>query len=89
MTPSLADYQDVVGPGVIDELRAVAGHVAGKRFQHVNSTPVGGGVAEILTRLVPLSHLPRIDLSFVSVVISKSAPGSHRFRIFASENAPS
>jgi len=54
MTPSLADYQDVVGAGVIDELRAVADRVAGKRFQHVNSTPVGGGVAEILTRLVPL-----------------------------------
>jgi trehalose synthase len=64
MTPSLADYQDVVGPGVIDELRAVADRVAGRRFQHINSTPVGGGVAEILTRLVPLLRELGIDATW-------------------------
>jgi trehalose synthase len=50
----LEDYQEVAGPGVIEELRALAGRVAGRSMQHINSTPVGGGVAEILTRLVPL-----------------------------------
>src|SRR5271157_5528091 len=50
----LQDYQEVAGPGVIEELRVLAGRVAGRRMQHINSTPVGGGVAEILTRLVPL-----------------------------------
>ena len=54
MTPSLLDYQDIVGPEEIDELRALADRVGGRRMQHINSTPVGGGVAEILTRLVPL-----------------------------------
>jgi trehalose synthase len=54
MPIQLQDYQEVAGPGVIDELRVLAGRVAGRRMQHINSTPVGGGVAEILTRLVPL-----------------------------------
>jgi trehalose synthase len=53
-TNTLADYQAVVGPGVIDELKVMADRVRGKKLQHVNSTSVGGGVAEILTRLVPL-----------------------------------
>ena len=54
MSIQLHDYQEVAGPGVIGELRVLAGRVAGRRMQHINSTPVGGGVAEILTRLVPL-----------------------------------
>jgi trehalose synthase len=54
MPIQLQDYQEVAGPGVIEELRVLAGRVAGRSMQHINSTPVGGGVAEILTRLVPL-----------------------------------
>jgi trehalose synthase len=50
----LQDYQDVVGPAVIEELRVLADRVRGRRMQHINSTPVGGGVAEILTRMIPL-----------------------------------
>lgn len=51
---SLDQYAGVVGTGVIDELARVADAVRHLRVQHVNSTSVGGGVAEILTRLVPL-----------------------------------
>ena len=51
---SIADYQEIVGPGVIEELKALSDRVRQRRLQHVNSTSVGGGVAEILTRLVPL-----------------------------------
>jgi trehalose synthase len=54
MTSSLSDYQEIVGPGVIEELQALSDRVRRRRLQHVNSTSVGGGVAEILTRLVPL-----------------------------------
>ena len=54
MSIRLQDYQEVAGPGVIEELRVLADRVAGRRMQHINSTPVGGGVAEVLTRLVPL-----------------------------------
>jgi trehalose synthase len=54
MSIHLQDYQEVAGPGVIEELRVLADRVSGRKMQHINSTPVGGGVAEILTRLVPL-----------------------------------
>ncbi len=50
----LADYEAVVGSAVLDELRVVASRVQGLRLQNINSTAVGGGVAEILTRMVPL-----------------------------------
>jgi trehalose synthase len=50
----LQDYEDVVGAETIRELRVLAERVRHLRMQHVNSTPVGGGVAEILTRMVPL-----------------------------------
>src|SRR5579862_8673061 len=56
MPAMLADYQEIVGEGVIDELRVVADRVRGRSMQHINSTAVGGGVAEILTRLVPLMN---------------------------------
>jgi trehalose synthase len=52
----LDDYIPIVGPSVIEDLRLLAGKLAGKRIQHVNSTAIGGGVAEILSRLVPLCN---------------------------------
>ncbi len=55
MTVSLDQYRPVVGSEYIDELFRVAERIAGKSIQHINSTPVGGGVAEILHRLVPLT----------------------------------
>lgn len=54
MAHPLQDYEAVVGSEVLDELRVLAGIVGGSRLQHINSTAVGGGVAEILTRMVPL-----------------------------------
>jgi len=54
MIPTLSDYQEVVGAEAIEELRLLAALVHNQRCQHINSTPVGGGVAELLTRLVPL-----------------------------------
>ena len=54
MPNQLQDYSEVAGPGVIEELRVLADRVNGRHIQHINSTPVGGGVAEILTRLVPM-----------------------------------
>ncbi len=54
MGTTLLDYENVVGSEVIDEIRMVASHVRHKSLQNINSTPVGGGVAEILTRMIPL-----------------------------------
>jgi len=51
---SIEAYRDVAPPGVVDLAHKLAGLVKGKTFLHVNSTRWGGGVAEILHRLLPL-----------------------------------
>lgn len=50
----LAGYREVVGDGPIHSLEALARRLRGHRLVMVNSTATGGGVAEILHRLVPL-----------------------------------
>jgi trehalose synthase len=52
--PHLEDYQSIVGAAGLDELRFLAQQLKGKTIKMVNSTAVGGGVAEMLNRLVPL-----------------------------------
>jgi trehalose synthase len=52
----LDDYEDIVGRAPIRELREIAARLAGRRVKMINSTAVGGGVAEILNRLVPLMN---------------------------------
>jgi len=47
-------YEKIVGKDVVDELRMLAGYLRGRTIQHINSTAMGGGVAEILTRITPL-----------------------------------
>ena len=54
MTPQLADYEKIAGPRVIEELKFLAESLGGRKVLHVNATAVGGGVAEILNRMVPL-----------------------------------
>jgi len=56
MVPSsLEAYQPIIGQQAVDELRLLADHFKSRQIhQHVNSTAVGGGVAEILHRLIPL-----------------------------------
>ncbi len=51
---SLFDYREVVGPDIIEELTIMASHVGDRSIKMVNSTAVGGGVAEMLHRIVPL-----------------------------------
>ncbi|MEW6009379.1 MAG: glycosyltransferase [Candidatus Omnitrophota bacterium] len=50
----IEDYVPLVGQSIIDDLRLLGARLKGKVIQHINSTPVGGGVAEILNRMVPL-----------------------------------
>jgi trehalose synthase len=52
----LDDYAPVIGAGEIEEMRALAKPLAGRSVEMVNSTAVGGGVAEMLNRLVPLGE---------------------------------
>jgi trehalose synthase len=64
MPNTLEEYQETVGPGVIEELRVLAGRVRQRRMQHINSTSVGGGVAEILTRMIPLFRQLGVDATW-------------------------
>lgn len=50
----LNDYADVVGKKYIEQLKSLALNLKKKKVIMVNSTKDGGGVAEILHRLVPL-----------------------------------
>ena len=50
----IEEYAPIVGQGLIDELHLLGKHLKGKSIQNINSTAVGGGVAEILARMVPL-----------------------------------
>ncbi|MCU1300818.1 MAG: glycosyltransferase [Candidatus Sulfotelmatobacter sp.] len=52
--PHLDDYKSIVGEAEIDELKFLARELKGKKVKMVNSTAVGGGVAEMLNQLVPL-----------------------------------
>jgi trehalose synthase len=61
MTDILDRYNEVTGPDVVRHLRQLAAPLRGLRVLHVNSTREGGGVAEILRKLVPLKNALGID----------------------------
>lgn len=52
----LDDYAALLGQAEIDELRLLAKPLRGRTVEMINSTAVGGGVAEILNRMVPLTE---------------------------------
>lgn len=56
------DYIPIVGESVVEDLKLIALHLRGKRILNVNSTAVGGGVAEILNRMVPLLRELGLDV---------------------------
>ena len=75
-THLIDQYLPVVGAAEVDELRALASPLEGSSVEMVNSTAVGGGVAEILMRLLPLMtelglephwHVMQADLPFFEV----------------------
>ncbi|MCL4466551.1 MAG: glycosyltransferase [Chloroflexi bacterium] len=51
---SLADYASLVGEEEIESIRSLGRSLKGLRVLHLSATAYGGGVAEILARLVPL-----------------------------------
>jgi trehalose synthase len=60
----LDDYAELLGAGEIEELRALARPLRGRSMEMINSTAVGGGVAEILNRLVPLAEELDLDMKW-------------------------
>jgi trehalose synthase len=61
MFNNINDYAAIVGQGTIDELYFLASRLQGKVIQNINSTAVGGGVAEILIRMIPLLKQLGVD----------------------------
>jgi trehalose synthase len=71
MDSLLEQYAGIVGHDVIDHLRQLAGPLKGIKILHVNSTKEGGGVAEILNRLIPLKRELGIDAEWEIVTGDK------------------
>lgn len=58
---NVENYRRIVGDEIIDEIEALSRELEGVRVCHLNSTGFGGGVAELLARLVPLARALGID----------------------------
>jgi trehalose synthase len=56
MAYRIDDYAKIVGEEVMFEIYKSARQLCGKRVVHINSTYYGGGVAEMLSALVPLMN---------------------------------
>ncbi len=57
----LERYSKVTGKGVVDHLKQLAEPLKGMRVVHVNSTREGGGVAELLAKIVPMTNALGIE----------------------------
>jgi len=57
----LEEYVPIVGQSIIDDLSLLGERLRGTVIQNINSTAVGGGVAEILNRMIPLLHDLGVD----------------------------
>jgi trehalose synthase len=67
MATLLDQYESIVGSDVIDQLRQLARLLVGKNVLHINSTKAGGGVAELLHRIVPLMRELGIDAHWETI----------------------
>jgi trehalose synthase len=70
---SLGSYRGIAPDHLIDDLLAVAKDLKGARVAHVNATPYGGGVSELLRSTVPIMN----DLGLVAHW--KTISGDNRF----------
>lgn len=63
---NIKDYKSVVGAKIIRQLKKNSQALKDKRIVHINSTPRGGGVAEILSNLIPLELSLGINASWLT-----------------------
>ncbi|MBU1701769.1 MAG: glycosyltransferase [Candidatus Eisenbacteria bacterium] len=61
MPDTLKQYEEIVGSNVIRHLQQLAAPLRGLKIVHVNSTREGGGVAEILNKMIPLKQSLGLD----------------------------
>lgn len=64
MSEMINKYAEVIGQAAMDSLVHIAARLKGKKIVHVNSTRAGGGVAEILSSMIPLSEELGLDVSW-------------------------
>ena len=69
---SASHYWELLSPQLREDLERLVGQVRNLRFVHVNSTAVGGGVAEVLQSLVPLMNSLGVETE--RVVINPADP---------------
>ena len=58
---NVENYRQLAGDELIDEVRQLARDLKGVRVCHINSTGFGGGVAELLSRHIPLARAVGIE----------------------------
>ena len=68
----LEAYAPFIGRSAVDELRLLADRLHGQRIRCINATRTGGGVAEILHRMIPLFRALDVDMQWD--VLEGSAP---------------
>ncbi len=54
--PTISDYIPIIGKDETDDLKMISAQLKDTELTHINSTRSGGGVAEILSRMVPLMN---------------------------------
>ena len=73
---ALKDYEGLIAQDLLDRIDMLGRKLKGRRIIHLNATPEGGGVAEILKTLVPLMtdaglhanwHVPQGDEYFFTI----------------------
>ncbi len=65
MPEDIRVYEPIVGEAAIEELILLAKYLKGKKIQNVNSTATGGGVAEILSHVIPLLQSLGVEVSWI------------------------
>jgi trehalose synthase len=51
---SLSNYRGIVPDNLLNDLLSIAKDLKGARVVHINATPYGGGVSELLRSAVPI-----------------------------------
>ena len=71
-TQSIDPYVDFAPAAQLERVRQLARDLRGVRILHLNATPYGGGVAELLNSLVPLEKGVGLDVSW-GVLVAEPA----------------
>jgi trehalose synthase len=68
---SIVQYADIIGQDSVNEILEIAENLKDTSLTHINSTKIGGGVAEILQNLIPLASSIGLDMRWQ---VMKGAP---------------